>query len=104
VRDSLRPEAALSRVLRRGRRQARRDGAPDPGPREEAPLDPRAAIRVLPPLIKGYWRLGAKFGPQAEVDESFAATDVFAVMPVAEIKPRYLAHLGERGAEAALAA
>jgi putative hemolysin len=58
----------------------------------------------LPPLIKGYWRLGAKFGPQAVVDESFGVTDVFAVMPVAEIAPRHLAHFGAEDAAAALAA
>ncbi|MBV8474039.1 MAG: GNAT family N-acetyltransferase [Hyphomicrobiales bacterium] len=62
--------------------------------RSAAPIDPRAALRALPPLIKGYWRLGAKFGPQAVIDESFGATDVFAVMPVAEIEPRYLQHFG----------
>ena len=78
--------------------------AADPGPADGAPLDPRAAIRALPPLIKGYWRLGARFGPQAVVDESFGATDVFAVMPVAEIEPRYLAHFGGDSAAAALAA
>ncbi len=76
----------------------------DPAPSDDRPLDPRAAIRALPPLIKGYWRLGAKFGPQAVVDESFAATDIFAVMPVAEIEPRYLSHFGGNAAGAALAA
>ncbi len=75
--------------------------AVDPAPCDVEPLDPRAAIRALPPLIKGYWRLGAKFGPQAVVDESFGATDVFAVMPVAEIEPRYLAHFGGDRAAAA---
>ncbi len=61
-------------------------------------IDARAALRSLPPLIKGYWRLGAKFGPQAVADESFGATDVFAVMPVAEIEPRYLQHFGAESA------
>ncbi len=75
----------------------------DPASCEGASIDPRAVIRALPPLIRGYWRLGARFGPQAVVDESFGATDVFAVMPVAEIEPRYLAHFGADGA-AALAA
>ncbi len=27
------------------------------------PADPRALLRVLPPLVKGYWRLGATFSP-----------------------------------------
>jgi putative hemolysin len=78
--------------------------AADPGRSDGAPLDPRAAIRALPPLIKGYWRLGARFGPQAVVDESFDATDVFAVLPVAEIAPRYLAYFGPKSSAAALAA
>ena len=75
-----------------------------PAPSDDGRGEPRAAMRALPPLIKGYWRLGAKFGPQAVVDESFRATDVFAVMPVAEIEPRYLSHFGGEGAAAALAA
>ena len=75
----------------------------DFAPAGEEAVDSRAAIRALPPLIKGYWRLGAKFGPHAVVDETFGATDVFAVMPVAEIEPRYLAYFGADGA-AALAA
>ncbi len=78
--------------------------AVDAAPASGAGLDPRAAIRALPPLVKGYWRLGARFGPQAVVDESFGTTDVFAVMPVAEIEPRYLAHFGGDSAAAALAA
>ena len=78
--------------------------AVEAAPPGEARLDPRAAIRALPPLVKGYWRLGAKFGPQAVVDESFGTTDVFAVMPLAEIEPRYLAHFGGEGGAAALAA
>ena len=63
--------------------------AADLGPACET-FDARAALRALPPLIKGYWRLGAKFGPQAVVDDEFDVTDVFAVMPVAAIEPRYL--------------
>jgi putative hemolysin len=63
-----------------------------------APLEARATMRALPPLIRSYWRLGAKFGPQAVVDETFGATDVFAVMPVAEIEPRYLQHFGAENA------
>ena len=78
--------------------------AVDRGLRDEAPLDLRAAIHALPPLIKGYWRLGARFGPQAVVDESFGATDVFAVTPAAVIEPRRLAHFGAASGAAALAA
>lgn len=78
--------------------------AADLGPLPATPLAARAAIRALPPMIKGYWRLGAKFSRQAVVDEHFGATDVFAVVPVAGIGARYLDHFSpERGA-ASLAA
>ena len=66
-------------------------------------FDARAAVRALPPLVKGYWRLGAKFGAQAVVDPKFGTTDVFVVMPIADIEPRYIRHFSPQ-AEAALAA
>ncbi|MGD0723512.1 MAG: GNAT family N-acyltransferase [Roseiarcus sp.] len=67
-------------------------------------LDARAAARALPPLVRGYWRLGAKFGAQAVVDPKFGTTDVFVVMPIADIEARYLARFAPRGQAAALAA
>ena len=51
-----------------------------------APLDPRAIARALPPLIKGYWRLGAKFSREAVVDAAFGTTDVLVVLPIEEIR------------------
>ena len=56
------------------------------------PPDPRAIARALPPLIKGYWRLGAKFSQEAVVDAAFGTTDIFVVLPIEEIRSRYLAH------------
>ncbi len=56
------------------------------------PVDANAALRALPPLVKGYLRLGAKFGTQAVIDEAFGATDVFVVLRVADIQARYLQH------------
>jgi L-ornithine Nalpha-acyltransferase len=53
-------------------------------------FDPRAALRDLPPLIKGYLRLGARFGREAVIDQSFGTTDVFVVLRVADIEARYL--------------
>lgn len=53
-------------------------------------IDPRKAINALPPLIKGYLRCGARFGDGAVVDHEFGTTDVFVVMPVADIDPRYI--------------
>jgi putative hemolysin len=62
-------------------------------------IDPKAALRELPPLIKGYLRVGAFVGDGAVVDRQFGTTDVFVVLPVAAIAARYVAHFG--GAKAA---
>ena len=70
----------------------------------QAAVDPRAAFRALPPLIKGYWRLGAKFGAEAVVDPKFRTTDVFVIMPVADIDERYLRYFAPQGGAAPLAA
>jgi putative hemolysin len=52
--------------------------------------DARAAARALPPLIKGYLRVGAKVGDGAFVDRQFNTVDVFVLMPVEQITRRYL--------------
>jgi putative hemolysin len=57
-------------------------------------LDARAALRSLPPLIKGYLRLGATFGEGAVVDHQFGTTDVFVLLRTSEISERYLHYLG----------
>ena len=57
-------------------------------------IDPRAALQALPPLVKGYLRIGAKFGDGAVVDHQFGTTDVFVVMPVKQISERYVAFYG----------
>ena len=57
-------------------------------------IDMRAALQALPPLIKGYLRIGARFGDGAVVDHQFGTTDVFVVMPVREISERYVAFYG----------
>jgi L-ornithine Nalpha-acyltransferase len=67
-------------------------------------VDARAAMRALPPLIKGYWRVGAKFGGQAVVDPKFATTDVFVIMPIADIQERYVRYFAPQGEAAPLAA
>jgi L-ornithine Nalpha-acyltransferase len=55
-------------------------------------IDPKAALRLLPPLIKGYLRLGAYIGDGAVVDYEFGTTDVLIVLPVSVISARYLEH------------
>lgn len=52
-------------------------------------LDVRAAERSLPPLIRGYLRVGATVGDGAFVDRQFNTVDVFVVMPVDRIARRY---------------
>ena len=48
-------------------------------------IDVRAAIKALPPLIKGYLRVGAYIGDGAVIDHQFGTTDVFVIMPVEAI-------------------
>ncbi len=52
--------------------------------------DVKAAQRALPPLIKGYLRVGAVIGDGAFVDRQFNTVDVFVLMPVEGITRRYL--------------
>lgn len=57
-------------------------------------IDKKAALRELPPLIKGYLRVGAYVGDGAVIDRQFGTTDVFIVMPVSDISERYIGHFG----------
>lgn len=52
-------------------------------------VDTRAARRALPPLVKGYLRLGCFFGDGAVVDHQFGTTDVFILLPVEKVASRY---------------
>jgi len=61
-------------------------------------VDPKAALHLLPPLIKGYLRLGAFVGDGAVIDYQFGTTDIIVVLPVAAINLRYIDHFGA-GAE-----
>jgi L-ornithine Nalpha-acyltransferase len=61
-------------------------------------IAPKAALQALPPLIKGYLRLGAFVGDGAVIDRQFGTTDVLIILPVSAIRARYLAHFGP-GAE-----
>ena len=64
-------------------------------------IDARKALASLPPLIKGYLRVGAKFGDGAVADRNFNTTDVFVVMPVAEMDARYLDFFGSPSSDRA---
>lgn len=55
----------------------------------------KRALASLPPLIKGYLRLGAYIGDGAVVDHDFGTTDVLIILPVENINPRYITYYGE---------
>jgi L-ornithine Nalpha-acyltransferase len=57
-------------------------------------IDNRRTLLSLPPLIKGYLRLGSYIGEGAVIDHAFNTTDVLIVLPVSKINPRYFAHFG----------
>ncbi len=81
--------------------------APAPGSAAHVvaePPDARAFARALPPLVKGYWRLGATFSPEAVVDPVFGTTDLFVALPLSGVEARYLQHFRVEGPARPLAA
>ncbi|MCP1198911.1 GNAT family N-acetyltransferase [Notoacmeibacter sp. MSK16QG-6] len=66
----------------------------------------KRALGALPPLIKGYLRIGATFSHEAVIDEDFGTVDVLTILPVERIAGRYLNHFTPRamGTAKALAA
>jgi hypothetical protein len=61
-------------------------------------LDPRSGSNSLPPLIKGYIRVGGFVGDGAVIDTQFNTTDVFVIVKTDLITSRYLRHY-ERGSK-----
>lgn len=59
-------------------------------PREA--VDGKAAIAALPPLIKGYLRLGGFVGEGAVVDQQFNTTDVSIVVKTDWVTGKYIRH------------
>jgi putative hemolysin len=57
-------------------------------------ITPRAALSAMPPLVKGYLRLGALVSREAVVDRAFRTTDVLVILPVKQISGRYINHYG----------
>jgi putative hemolysin len=57
-------------------------------------IDPKEALRALPPLIKGYVRAGTYIGTGAVVDEQFGTTDVLIYFPMAQMDPRITGRFG----------
>ncbi len=59
-------------------------------PKDE--LNPRQAFAALPPLIKGYLRIGATIGDGAVIDSQFGTTDVCIIVQTHTLPDRYRAH------------
>ncbi|MGB0086951.1 MAG: GNAT family N-acyltransferase [Rhodomicrobiaceae bacterium] len=57
-------------------------------------LDAKVALKAMPPLIKGYLRLGAYVGDGAVIDRQFGTTDVLIILPVEAMDSRYFGHFG----------
>lgn len=52
-------------------------------------IDLREALAVLPPLIKGYMRLGGWVGEGAVIDHQFGTTDVFVIVKTDQVTEKY---------------
>jgi L-ornithine Nalpha-acyltransferase len=55
----------------------------------------RPALAAMPPLVKGYLRLGAKFSDRAVIDPDFGTTDVLVILRTEDISARHLNHYGQ---------
>jgi len=55
-------------------------------------FNPRAALRELPPLVRGYLRLGAYVGDGAVIDRDFGTIDVCIVVKTDLVTERYHRH------------
>ena len=53
-------------------------------------VNARSAIAAMPPLIKGYLRLGGRIGDGCVIDHEFGTVDVLIILPVSAIATRYI--------------
>jgi len=64
-------------------------------------VNTKAALASLPPLIKGYLRLGGFVGDGAVIDEQFNTTDVCIIVKTELVTEKYSRHYGRKRREAA---
>ncbi len=62
-------------------------------------IDPARAQALLPPLIKGYLRLGGFVGEGAVIDRPFNTTDVSIIVKTDLVSDRYYRHYERRARE-----
>jgi putative hemolysin len=68
--------------------------------RLDAPaIDPMRTLAILPPLIKGYLRLGGFVGDGAVIDEQFNTTDVCIVVKTDLVTEKYTRHYERQSKE-----
>jgi putative hemolysin len=63
-------------------------------------IDARAALNILPPLIKGYLRLGGFVGDGAVIDPQFNTTDVAVVVQTDLVTEKYYKHYERQSRDA----
>jgi putative hemolysin len=68
---------------------------------ERDQIDARAALNRLPPLIKGYLRLGGFVGDGAVIDPQFNTTDVAVVVQTDLVTDKYYKHYERQRGETA---
>jgi putative hemolysin len=61
----------------------------------EPPSTDRAELlAAVPPLLRGYLRLGAWIGGEPALDPDFGVADFFVLLSLDRMDPRYLKHFG----------
>ena len=60
-------------------------------------IDQKTGLKSVPPLIKGYLRIGGFVGDGAVIDEQFQTTDVCIVVQTKLIKEKYARYFERRG-------
>ena len=55
-------------------------------------IDVKKARRLIPPLVKGYLRVGAYIGEGAVLDKQFGTTDIVIVLKTDQVTRRYRSH------------
>jgi putative hemolysin len=55
-------------------------------------LNSRAALSALPPLIKGYLRVGGMIGDGAVIDPEFQTTDVCIIVGMDLLAEKFVNH------------
>ncbi len=63
---------------------------------DPATLTPAERRALVPPLLRGYLRLGAWIGGEPAYDPDFGCADFYVLLSMDRMNPRYLRHfLGE---------